>query len=240
MLKEKLITVLKFLLPLGLIMVGGGCTSPSPEGQQVFIVNSTAQTPAMHNYYIVQRGDTLVSIALEFGLDVKDLVKINHLTPPYEVRVGQQLELFRGTDAEGNKFLASKKVTHWLWPASGTVVQPFSKGGIVPNNGIDITGNIGEPVVASATGKVVYCGSGLSSYGKLIIVKHNEDFTSTYALNKNIYVSEGQFVKAGQHIADMGANSAERAILHFEIRYNGKPVNPMHFLVSKSVTKPIQ
>ncbi len=118
---------------------------------------------------------------------------------------------------------------NWLWPTKGKVTEGFSKnpGG---NRGIDITGHLGQPVVASAAGKVVYAGSGMRGYGKLIIVKHNDNDLSAYAFNRVIIVKEGQTVKRGQKIAEMGQDDAGKVLLHFEIRQNGKPVNPLPYL----------
>ena len=98
------------------------------------------------------------------------------------------------------------------------------------NKGIDLGGKLGEPVLAAADGQVVYSGSGLRGYGKLLIVKHNETFLSAYAHNDRLLVKEGDFVKAGQRIADMGSSGTDRVKLHFEIRRDGTPVDPLKFL----------
>lgn len=117
----------------------------------------------------------------------------------------------------------------WRWPASGALLSSFqSNSGL--NKGIDIGGKLGEPVLAAAAGKVVYSGSGLRGYGKLLIVKHNETFLSAYAHNNVLRVKEGDFVKAGQVIAEMGASGTDRVKLHFEIRRDGTPIDPMKFL----------
>lgn len=122
----------------------------------------------------------------------------------------------------------NKKVV-WNWPAPGKVTQAFSESGSV-NKGIDIAGNLGEPVSAAASGKVVYAGSGLLGYGQLIIIKHNDQFLSAYAHNRVLLVKEGDAVKAGQKIAEIGASGADKVKLHFEIRRDGKPVDPEEFL----------
>jgi lipoprotein NlpD len=116
----------------------------------------------------------------------------------------------------------------WMWPASGKVIAGFSETANL--KGIDIAGKSGEPVVASAAGKVVYAGTGLRGYGKLVIVKHNSTFLSAYAHNKEISVKEGQQVARGQKIAEMGDTDADQVMLHFEIRRLGKPVDPIKFL----------
>jgi lipoprotein NlpD len=116
----------------------------------------------------------------------------------------------------------------WIWPATGKIVAGFSESANL--KGIDIAGKAGQPVVASAAGRVVYAGSGLRGYGKLIIVKHNNTFLSAYAHNREIAVKEGQQVAKGQKIAEMGDTDADQVKLHFEIRRLGKPVDPAKFL----------
>ena len=127
---------------------------------------------------------------------------------------------------------ASRKSTTtslgWIWPASGKIVAGFSESANL--KGIDIAGKPGQPVVASAAGKVVYAGTGLRGYGKLVIVKHNNTFLSAYAHNREILVKEGQQVAKGQKIAEMGDTDADQVKLHFEIRRLGKPVDPAKFL----------
>ena len=116
----------------------------------------------------------------------------------------------------------------WIWPASGKVVSGFSESANL--KGIDIAGKPGQPIVASAAGRVVYAGTGLRGYGKLIIVKHNNTFLSAYAHNREIDVKEGQQVAKGQKIAEMGDTDADQVMLHFEIRRLGKPVDPAKLL----------
>lgn len=117
----------------------------------------------------------------------------------------------------------------WLWPTEGKVVGRFND----KNKGIDIAGKAGQPVLASADGKVVYSGNGLKGYGKLIIVKHDKEFLTAYAHNSDLLVKEGQSVKQGQKIALMGNTDADQVKLHFEIREFGKPVNPENHLGSQ-------
>ena len=116
----------------------------------------------------------------------------------------------------------------WLWPTVGKLVTGFSDTANL--KGIDIAGKAGQPVIASAAGKVVYAGSGLRGYGKLVIVKHNDMYLSAYAHNSEILVKEGQVVTRGQKIAEMGNSDSEQVKLHFEIRRQGKPVDPLKFL----------
>ena len=117
----------------------------------------------------------------------------------------------------------------WTWPASGSVITKFSSRGNV-NKGIDLAGRRGAPVYAAASGKVVYSGQGLVGYGNLIIIKHNDSYLSAYAHNERLLVKEGYYAKAGQKIAEIGSSGANRNKLHFEIRRNGKPVNPLAYL----------
>lgn len=116
----------------------------------------------------------------------------------------------------------------WSWPSTGRVVSEFSEA--KGNNGIDIVGIDGSPVLAAAAGKIVYAGSGLRGYGLLLILKHNERFLSAYAHNSKLVVDEGDLVRAKQVIAHMGSTGAETVMLHFEIRLDGKPVNPAMYL----------
>lgn len=117
----------------------------------------------------------------------------------------------------------------WQWPAYGRLLASF-QGAVGSNKGIDIEGKLGESVIAAAAGQVVYSGSGLRGYGNLLILKHNEIFLSAYAHNNKLLVKEGDFVKAGQRIADMGLSGTDRVKLHFEIRSEGKPVDPQKYL----------
>src|SRR5581483_8045672 len=115
----------------------------------------------------------------------------------------------------------------WAWPASGRVLAGFSESS---NKGVDIAGKVGDPVYASAGGRVVYSGQGLRGYGKLIIIKHNNTYLSAYAHNNNLLVKEGQNVVRGQKIAEIGSTDASQAKLHFEIRRLGKPIDPVKLL----------
>jgi len=115
----------------------------------------------------------------------------------------------------------------WQWPSSGKVISSFSDSG---NKGIDLGGKAGDPVVAAADGKVVYVGTGIRGFGQLLIVKHNATYLSAYAHNRKILVAEGQQVSRGQKVAEMGNTDSENVKLHFEIRKQGKPTDPVAFL----------
>ena len=115
----------------------------------------------------------------------------------------------------------------WSWPAAGTVTAPFQEG---KAKGLDISGKVGEPVLAAADGRVVYAGSGLRGYGNLVILKHNATYLSAYAHNQVLLVKEDQSVRRGQKIAEMGSTDADGVQLHFEIRKQGKPIDPAKLL----------
>jgi len=212
-----------------------------------------------HGYHTVIKGDTLYSIAFRHGIDYKKIARWNKIRSPYTIHAGQRLKLSptgRTSKASSTKKKASssakatakkkntaakvsskpkkkavvKPIKHtWNWPTKGTVIRTYSTtaGG---NKGIDIGGKIGQPVLAASSGKVVYSGNGLASYGNLIIIKHSEQFLSAYAHNKKLFVKEGGEVKRGEKIAELGKTGTSEAKLHFEIRYLGKPVDPIKYL----------
>lgn len=131
-------------------------------------------------------------------------------------------------DAPANGTTDEENVA-WIWPAEGKVIATFSDG----KKGIDIAGKLGQPVLAAGAGKVLYAGSGIRGYGNLVIVKHTNTLLSAYAHNKTIFVKEDQTVNKGQKIAEMGNSDSDAVKLHFEIRQQGKPVDPSKFLPSR-------
>ncbi len=207
--------------------------------------------------YTVVRGDTLFSIAWQYGEDYRTVAAWNGIHPPYTIYPGQVIrlsappvKLARPAEhhrVEHHAAPAARQVAsraqpprplpgavvhgplHWDWPTSGTIAQSF-QGNAEGKKGIDIAGRRGQMVRAAAPGQVVYSGSGLIGYGKLIIIKHNETFLSAYAYNDRLLVGENDVVKEGQKIAEMGGTGAQDAVLHFEIRRNGKPVDPVKYL----------
>lgn len=209
---------------------------------------STIEPLPKTGVYRVMSDDSLYSIAWRYGLDYRYLAKINTISRPYPIHTGQLIHL-RGQEPHP---VQVKKVTtthvtiikqqlpaviekepaaavsYWHWPARGPVVASFNQ----LNKGINIGGHLGSPVYAAAPGKVVYSGNGLRAYGNLIIIKHNSVFLSAYGYNSRSLVKEGQWVKAGQQIAEMGTNS-NRDMLHFEIRQSGNPVNPLRYLAKR-------
>lgn len=216
--------------------------------------------------YTVKQGDTLYSIAWNYGYDYRDVATWNHIGPPYTIYPGQRINLVPATtrqpdsppalvpgpietnkhnthqqadtaanvknrDAGGHEVINQSPVAtgsfRWAWPTPGKIIKtdtPISK------NGIDISGTLKQEISAAASGDVVYSGSGLLGYGRLIIIKHNDTYLSAYAHNNELLVKEGDRVAIGQTIARMGQTSNGRTILHFEIRKNGQPVDPMKYL----------
>jgi lipoprotein NlpD len=205
--------------------------------------------------HVVHHGETLYSIAWRYGLDYRQLARRNGLTSPYYVRSGELLYLnttapvatrtankavmaptpvlsaiFSPEINADNYFATAKEpqaaVGTWAWPARGNIIGEFSS----LNKGINISGAAGAPIYAAAAGKVVYSGNGLRGYGNLLIIKHNSTFLTAYAHNQKNLVVEGQWVKIGQVIAEMGDTGSRRVMLHFEIRVSGQPVNPLLYL----------
>lgn len=209
-------------------------------------------------YHRVQPEETLYSISWRYGLDYREVAGWNDLKPPYTIYTGQQLRIAppvvqgRETAAATRPPQVAPIVTaptvssppparipavtvtasgsiQWQWPVQGNLLHTFSDSES-SRKGIDIGGKLGQPVRAAAAGQVVYAGSGLLNYGKLIILKHNDNYLSAYAYNQVLRVHEGDSVVAGQHIADMGNKAKGYALLHFEVRYDGRPVNPLKYL----------
>jgi Membrane proteins related to metalloendopeptidases len=210
----------------------------------------------------VQRGDTLYGIAFRNGVDVNDLARWNSLVAPYTIYPGQSLKLFPGNGGSRPSTPVTSTPTptkpattrpmpppavvsrpaptpapassgfSWRWPADGHLIGRFVAGDAT-KQGVDIAGSSGQAVRAAADGVVVYSGAGLVGYGELIIVKHSEAWLSAYGHNRKRLVNEGQNVKAGQQIAEMGSSGASREMLHFEIRHNGKPVDPLQYLPAR-------
>lgn len=136
------------------------------------------------------------------------------------------------TDTNVNNANASK--IQWFWPSDGKIVRTFNINSSL-SKGIDLIGRLGEPVLAAASGKVVFAGSGLRGYGNMVIIEHDQNYLSAYAHTDKILVNEQEIVKAGQQIAEIGkSGSVKQATLHFEIRKKGKPVNPISYLPKRN------
>jgi len=242
--------------------------TPAPPAVKV---SPSAPAPAP-SFHVVSKGDTLYSIAWNYGFDYRDVADWNSINPPYVIHPGQRIQLSdrsavtpakqvqpvpspdavltpgpiivkKKPDAEEP---ARKEITPaptspataktptplpksfiWSWPTQGNLVKADTP---IAKNGIDISGTKGQKINASAPGEVVYSGSGLLGYGRLIIIKHNDTFLSAYAHNSELLVQEGDLVKGGQNIALMGETTNGKAYLHFEIRKNGQPVDPLKYL----------
>ncbi len=325
------------LLPLLALLAGCAATAPAPVRDSKVPTRIEVARPSViktTSLYAVKKGDTVYSIALDHGVDYRELIAWNRLDNPNRIRIGQTLQVvapgateksgvvvegvsevrpisssgspvarsldeqpqaavfslvpekgfplvrptLAGTETEqlkrvpkGGKLpyseenlakvkaqeapqvaVASPQPTpnaerppasaaaalsapaamagiDWVWPASGKILATFSDGSGEANKGIDIAGKIGEPVQAVAVGKVIYVGT-MNKYGKLVIVLHGSGHSSVYAHNSNILVKEGQMVTRGQKIAELGDSDADQPKLHFEIRQQGKPVDPLKFL----------
>lgn len=311
------------------LLLAAGCASRPTSAPVVDRVPAkapatkpVAQVAAIANY-VVRRGDTLYSVALEHGVDYRDVARWNRLEDPSRIRVGQSLRLTApdeaqgagvpvqqakpevqvgvarqvggiesraigsgpgvGTAAQGDgqmrtapkalRLPYSKEnlallnqappaaapsapasppavaaadpkraavpapgsaaterepgAIEFMWPARGKLLAGFAE----PNSkGVDIAGQPGDPVVAAAPGRVMYTGTGIRGYGKLIVIKHDEGYNSVYAHNREILVKEGQTVARGERIAELGDTDSDKPKLHFEIRKSGKPVDPMKYL----------
>lgn len=196
-----------------------------------------------YSYYRIKFGDTLYSISWRHGQHYETLAQYNSLTPPYTIYPGQYLivprnEIFakpvvmaRGKLKQQNELKTKAKLSiyskpaaqAWLWPVEGELVRKFAGDA---HKGVKIRAKPGERVRAAAAGKVVYSGNGIKSYGNLLIIKHDKRHLSAYGFNKKLLVRDGDVVKRGQSIAILGKD----AILHFEIRNNGDPVDPLRVL----------
>lgn len=241
--------VVNILTALLLISGCGSVTYMAP-------INTLDQPPSYRiTSHIVAKQETLYSIAWRYTMDVNDLGQINGLSAPYTVYPGQQLNLDitlapkaiskKQTDKSKLVITRSKSAPSqtlsknspigkrtslaWRWPVRGPVVTRFA-GENTLSKGVDIKVEKGHPVLAAESGTIVYAGTGLRGYGKLLIVKHNENYLSAYAHNDRLLSAEGEKVKAGQKIAETGSSGTDSGKLHFEIRLNGKPVDPLRYL----------
>ncbi len=238
---------------LALPLITGCASSPHPAPVRESSFSKSAYPDAPPGHYRIQPGDTLYKIAFQHGLDYRDLAIWNELVDPGFIRSGHLLRMFppkpvlKKAPIANTPFALVSEIKSkpqisleqtedtepalWTWPNQGVVLANF---GSALNKGIDIVGQRGEPVLAAATGRVVYAGSSLRGYGKLIIIRHGRTLLSAYAHNDRILVTEGQQVIRGQSIALMGDSDADRVKLHFEVREFGKPVNPLHYLPKMS------
>ncbi len=195
--------------------------------------------------HIVRSGETLFAIAWRYGKDPDDVARWNRLGDGSLIHPGQVIRLTPpagATTQSGSSRpssspkplpkLPAQPPPDWSWPTAGRVNVDFG-GKPGTGTGVLINGESGQPIRAAASGRVVYAGSGLIGYGQLIILKHNDTYLSAYGYNKSLLVKEGQAINKGQQIATMGEGPERKPRLHFEIRRNGKPVNPRQFLPAK-------
>ena len=204
-------------------------------------------------FYIVKPGDTLYSIAVQFGLDHKALANINGISDLDVFAVGQRLKLVPDSHTPEPPKSSSKsdmespkqsidpstkmsgdtpKLGTWRWPVDGTLDYRYGERVNENGKGIGLRVSQEQAVFASAPGKVVYSGNGLRGYGNLLIIKHGEDYLSVYAFTSRLLASEGQYIAQGQQVAIIGS-TADSRVLHFEIRVKGKPINPLNYLLKK-------
>ena len=229
-----------------------GAPQPPP------VTKASAPTPRTlpEDHYEVKRGDTLYSIALEHGVDYRELAQWNGLDDPTRIRVGQVLRVkpeesrvqvsraniggrleSRPLEAPAAQPKPAEPKTvaptpdgdalKFVWPAKGKVIAAFEQ---TRGKGVDIGGKLGDPVVASAKGKVTYVGSGIRGLGKMLIIQHSEQFLTVYAHTSQILVKEQELVERGQKIAEIGTSDTEKPMLHFQIRKSGRPLDPKQFL----------
>lgn len=238
-----------FAAALGL----AGCTS----GSLAPVSNLSTGVPSAATY-VVKAGDTLNKISRATGVPEGTIARINKISNPNLLIVGQTLRLSdaqaaapvarpssssapssqatqtqksaAATSTESNTERASDAgLISWGWPAKGKIIQGFT----ATTKGIDIAGSAGDPIEAAANGKVIFAGDGPRGLGNLIIIEHSDGFISAYAHNKSLLVKEGQQVKRGTKIAEMGQSDTTSVRLHFEVRRRGNPVDPMQYLPAR-------
>lgn len=230
------------------LLVLAGCTS----GSLAPVSNLSTGVPSTSTY-VVKPGDTLNKISRATGVAEGTLARINKITNPNILIVGQTLRL---SDSQSPPAVARTSSTptqtaqttqtssppastessptrasdasliSWGWPAKGKIIQGFT----TTTKGIDIAGTAGDPIEAAADGKVIFAGDGPRGLGNLIIVDHSNGFITAYAHNKSLLVKEGQTVKRGTKVAEMGQSDTTSVRLHFEVRRSGTPVDPLQYL----------
>ena len=227
---------------------------------QVPVISRTEPLKEAPEIHVVRTGETLYTIVKRYGQDLAKVASANRLKRPYTIYPGQKLRLpnsrsrlarvvylrptatppssQRQTTGVESRLSAGRPKTRattqtgkrlWRWPASGQLLTRFSRSQSA-YKGVAIGGRIGEPVMATSSGEVVYSGHGLAGYGNLLIIKHNAGYLSAYGHNRVLLVKEGDRVKSGQKIAELGSTGTSEPKLYFEIRRYGKPVDPLAYL----------
>lgn len=263
------------------VLILGACSTPLQKAPVVDRSGGrTSESASAEGIYIVKSGDTLYAIALEHGMDWRELARLNNIEDPTKLAVGQKLKVDSNsgptavTSSSTSKPVADSAVvevtpiqppgtvkaapskpvplpatpgdsaavakdsaqapstagtaaTDFIWPHNGAVIQAYKAG---TNKGVDFLAKVGDPVVAAGSGKVVYSGNALRGYGNLIIIKHENKLLTAYAHNKTLLVKEGEMVKKGQKIAEAGQSDTDKPKVHFEVRKNGNPVDPLEYL----------
>jgi len=201
------------------------------------LLHGCADTAATQEVYVVRPQDTLYSIAWRYGLDFRDLARWNNIGSDFHITVGEALILTprRSSVSRSTRAPPPSKAPvrsapivtglKWDWPTDRSgAPRP------VPSGGILLSGQVGQDIRAASAGRVVYSGSGIRGYGILIIIKHGENLLSAYAHNRESLVRDGQQVSLGEVIGHMGEGAPSKPVLYFEIRRNGKPIDPLSFL----------
>lgn len=226
------------------------------------VLAACGSAPVGPGFYRVERGDTISKIARSNRQSVRSIVRWNNLSNPGSIEVGQVLRVAppgssapvtastagggsrggnrgstgsastppSGAPADASPAPAPASSISLVWPSNGTVIRRFDGSN---SKGIDIAGSAGTPVLAAAAGTVVYAGNGLRGYGNLLILKHNADYLTAYAHNRVLLVKEGQTVTQGEKIAEMGDTDTDRVMLHFELRYQGRSIDPSRALPAR-------
>lgn len=240
------------------LAVLAGCASRGTQAP-VSDMSSTDASAQGGGVYVVKPGDTLYKISQMHNVDVNTLISLNNISDPSQLRVGQTLRLGAGGAVAGAPAAPAStspstssatpsapapapkaepttaarasdaSLVSWGWPASGKIIQGFTTN----TKGIDIEGKVGDPVVAAASGKVMYAGNGVRGLGNLILLGHSNGFISAYAHNNKLLVKTGQQVSKGAKIAEVGQTDTTSPRLHFEIRRSGTPVNPLSYLPAR-------
>ena len=220
----------------------------------IALLAACGSAPVGPGFYRVERGDTVYKIARSNRQSVQNIVRWNNLPNPDAIEVGQVLRVEPPAGTASARTSAPRTATtapresadaadtasasspanapsiSLVWPTSGQVIRNFDGR---DSKGIDITNSAGTPIVAAAPGTVVYAGNGLRGYGNLLIIKHNNTYLTAYAHNQALFVKEGQTVAQGQKIAEMGSSDNDRVMLHFELRYQGRSIDPTRQLPAR-------
>jgi lipoprotein NlpD len=269
------------------VLILGACSTPLQKAPVVDRSGGRGgESSSSEGTYIVKSGDTLYAIALEHGMDWRELARLNNIDDPTKLAVGQRLKVDSNSGPAAASTTAPKPVADsgvvevtpiqpsgtvkavpskpvplpstpadsgapakdpsstqptapaatasstvdFMWPHNGAVIQAYKAG---TNKGVDFLAKIGDPVVAAGSGKVVYSGNALRGYGNLIIIKHENKLLTAYAHNKTLLVKEGEVVKKGQKIAEAGQSDTDKPKVHFEVRKNGNPVDPLEYLPAR-------